>query len=80
MEYQARSCTATGNKDVIGTITKCRYCEQIQLNSKRNIVVLCTKLSGSPHPIYVNMNTCLSCPEFHRLGSHAGRAGPNADP
>lgn len=48
-------------------IAECRFCDQIQTSSGGNIRIHCTKLSGSPHPILVNLNTCLSCNEFHRL-------------
>lgn len=44
-------------------IANCRFCDQVQLDDNGKVLVHCTKLSGSPHPIRVNINACLSCPE-----------------
>lgn len=48
-------------------ITNCHFCDQVQCTDQGKVLIHCTKLSGSPHPIRVNLNVCLSCTELDDL-------------
>ncbi len=45
---------------------ECRYCVGIAENPSDATPIACTKLSGSTHPIFVNHEVCLKCPERNR--------------
>lgn len=51
-------------KEIFELITCCNYCTKISNDREDRSPIACTKYSGSPHPIFVNLNTCLVCGEY----------------
>jgi len=51
-------------KEIFELITCCNHCIEISDIRGDRAPISCTKYSGSSHPIYVNLNTCLVCGEY----------------